>query len=244
MVRCGRQIHWLLPTVFVDIRWNHCWNFCLTSGRRRRREQTGTPWYSYDRFVSRLDTPEAVGKEAARRTVARLVSRKVKSQTAALVVDPLVSRRFVSMIFGAASGGSIYRKSSFLLDRLGTVIAAPGVTIDDDATLEDGPASRPFDGEGLPGRRLRLVENGTLGEIPCESYFARKLGLSPTGNAVRGYASGPAAGSTNLLMQPGSDSPSDIIRSVKNGLYLNSLMGMGFNGVTGRSIARSFWILD
>jgi PmbA protein len=201
-------------------------------------------WYSYDRFVSRLDTPEAVGKEAARRTVARLGSRKVKSQTAALVVDPLVSRRFVSMIFGAASGGSIYRKSSFLLDRLGTVIAAQGVTIDDDATLEDGPASRPFDGEGLPGRRLRLVENGTLGEIPCESYFARKLGRSPTGNAVRGYASGPAAGSTNLFMQPGSDSPSDIIRSVKNGLYLNSLMGMGFNGVTGdlSQGASGYWI--
>ncbi len=201
-------------------------------------------WYSFDRFVSRLDSPEAVGREAARRTIARLGSRKVKSQTAALVVDPLVSRRFAGMIFGAATGGSIHRKSSFLVDRLGTRIASELLSIEDDPTLPDGPASRSFDGEGLPARRMLLVEDGILREIPAESYFARKLGRNPTGNAVRGYASGPSAGSSNLFIRPGKDSPQDIIRSVKNGLYLNSLMGMGFNGTTGDMSqgASGFWI--
>ncbi|MBL8018320.1 MAG: TldD/PmbA family protein [Leptospirales bacterium] len=201
-------------------------------------------WYSYDRFFSKLDAPESIGKEAARRTVARLGARKVKSQTAQLVVDPLVSRRFVGMIFSAASGGSIYRKSSFLFEKLGKQIGSALLNIVDDATLPDGPASRPFDGEGLPSRRMDLVRDGVLLEMPCESYSARKLGRKPTGNAVRGYQSSPVASSSNLYMLPGKDSPDAIIGSVKSGLYVTQLMGMGFNGVTGdlSQGAAGFWI--
>jgi len=191
-----------------------------------------------------LDPPETVGVEAARRTVARLGSRKVKSQTAPIVVDPLVSRRFVGMIFGAASGGSIYRKASFLVDKLGQKIASPLCSIVDDPTLPDGPASRPFDGEGLPSRQMSLVEGGMLVGMPCESYSARKMGRVPTGNAARGYQSSPSASSSNLFLKPGVDDPADIVRSVKSGLYLTQLMGMGFNGVTGdlSQGAAGFWI--
>ncbi|MCE9597810.1 MAG: TldD/PmbA family protein [Spirochaetia bacterium] len=201
-------------------------------------------WYSYDRFFSRLDAPEEIGKEAARRTVARLGARKVKSQTAPMVVDPLVSRRFVGMIFSAASGGSIYRKSSFLFEKLGKRIGSSLLNIVDDATLVDGPASRPFDGEGLPSRKMELVRDGVLLEMPCESYSARKLNRAPTGNAVRGYQSSPVAASSNLFMQPGKDSPEAIVGSVKSGLYVTQLMGMGFNGVTGdlSQGASGFWI--
>lgn len=201
-------------------------------------------WYSTKRFFSELMDPAAVGREAARRTTAKLGARKVESQKAALVVDPLVARRFVSMIFAAASGGAVYRKSTFLLNKLGQRIAPDFINIVDDAAMEDGPGSRPFDGEGLPSRRLELVRSGVLEEMPCDSYYARKLGRIPTGSASRGYGSLPHAGSSNLFLAPGTSTPAEILSSVKSGLYLTQLMGMGFNGVTGdlSQGAAGFWI--
>lgn len=201
-------------------------------------------WYSSRRFFADLMDPAAVGREAARRTVARLGARKVDSQKAVLVVDPLVARRFVSMIFSAASGGAVYRKSTFLLNKLGERIAPDFVHIVDDATMQDGPGSRPFDGEGLPSRKMELVKGGILTAMPCDSYYARKLGREPTGNAVRGYGSLPHAGSSNLYLAPGDKSPGEILSSVKSGLYVTQLMGMGFNGVTGdlSQGAAGFWI--
>lgn len=201
-------------------------------------------WYSSRRFFGDLMDPASVGREAARRTVARLGARKVDSQKAVLVVDPLVARRFVAMIFSAASGGAVYRKSSFLLNKLGEKIAPEFVNIVDDAVMPDGPASRPFDGEGLPSRRLNLVTGGVLTAMPCDSYYGRKLGRDPTGNAVRGYGSLPHAGPSNLYLSPGQVSPAEILAGVKSGLYVTQLMGMGFNGVTGdlSQGAAGFWI--
>lgn len=203
-------------------------------------------WYSSRRFLSELSAPADVGREAARRTVAKLGARKVPSQKAPLVVDPLVARRFVSMIFSAASGAAVYRKATFLLEKHGQRIAPDFVNIVDDASLETGPASRPFDAEGLPSRRIGLVENGVLSAMPCESYYGRKLSRTPTGSASRGYSSLPHAAPTNLFLAPGKASPAEIIASVKSGLYLTSLMGMGFNAVTGdlSQGAAGFWIQD
>jgi PmbA protein len=201
-------------------------------------------WYSFNRFLSGLDSPKSIGEEAARRVTRKLGGRKVKSQKVPIVLDPLVSRRLVSMLFGAASGRSIYRRSSFLVDKVGTEIASPLVTIVDDATISDGPSSRPFDAEGVRSSRVSVVEKGVLKSYVCDAYAARRLNLKPTGNAARSYQSLPTVGSTNLFMTAGASNPKEIVKSVKNGLYLTALFGQGANGVTGdiSQGAGGFWI--
>ena len=119
-------------------------------------------WFTFNRFLNKLDSSKTVGEEAARRTIAKLGGRKVKSQTAQVVIDRLVAGQLVGWVFGAASGRSIYRKSSFLVDKINTEIASPLISIVDDATLADGPASRPFDAEGVRSSQVTVVENGVL----------------------------------------------------------------------------------
>lgn len=201
-------------------------------------------WYSFNRFVNRLESPKAIGEEAARRVTRKLGGRKVKSQKVPIVLDPLVSRRLVGMVFGAASGRNIYRRSSFLVDKVGTEIASPLVNIVDDATISDGPSCRPFDAEGVRSSRVSVVEKGVLKTFVCDAYAARRLNLKPTGNAARGYQSLPSVGSTNLFMAAGASDPKEMVRSVKSGLYINALFGQGANGVTGdiSQGAAGFWI--
>ncbi|HEU4596047.1 MAG TPA: TldD/PmbA family protein [Pyrinomonadaceae bacterium] len=201
-------------------------------------------WYSFNRFANRLDSPRSIGEEAARRVTRKLGGRKVKSQKVPIVLDPLVSRRLVGMVFGAASGRSIYRRSSFLVDKVGAEIASPLVTIVDDATVADGPSSRPFDAEGVRSSRVTVVEKGVLKTFVCDAYAARRLNLKPTGNAARSYQSLPSVGSTNLFMAAGASDPKEMVKSVKNGLYITALFGQGANGVTGdiSQGAGGFWI--
>jgi PmbA protein len=201
-------------------------------------------FYSFDRFVNKLATPKAIGEEAARRVVAKLGGRKPKSQKVPVVVDPMVSRGFVSMIFNAASGRGVYRKSSFLIDKVGQEIGSPLLTIVDDALIPDGPASRPFDAEGVKSSALTLVDKGVLKSYVCDAYSARRLNLKPTGHAARTYQSMPGVGPTNLYLKAGATDPKEIVKSVKNGLYLSAMFGQGTNLVTG-DISRGaagFWI--
>ncbi|HWS55057.1 MAG TPA: TldD/PmbA family protein [Pyrinomonadaceae bacterium] len=201
-------------------------------------------WYSFNRFVNRLASPKEIGEEAARRTVAKLGGRKPKSQKVPVVLDPLVARGFISMLFNAASGRSVYRKSSFLADRVGQEIASPLITVVDDAVIPDGPASRPFDAEGVKSASMTLVDKGVLKSYVCDAYAARRLGLKPTGHAARSYQSMPGVGSTNLYLKAGASDPKEMVKSVKNGLYLKALFGQGVNYVTG-DISRGaagFWI--
>lgn len=201
-------------------------------------------WYSFNRFLNRIDAPKAIGAEAGRRVIRRLGGRKVKSQAVPVVLDPEVAGDFVGIIFGAASGSSIYRRSSYLIDKLGEQIVAPSITIIDDATMADGLASRPFDAEGVKSSRVTVIENGVLKTYICDSYPARRLNSKVTGSASRGYASAPAVSATNLFLENGASDPQDIIKSVKNGLYLTDMFGFGLNGVTGdfSQGASGFWI--
>lgn len=201
-------------------------------------------WYTFNRFFNKLDSPKAVGEEAARRVVARLGGRKVKSQIVPVVVDPQVAGEFIDIVFGAASGDSIFRKSSFLVGKVGEEIGSPLLTIIDDATMADGLASRPFDAEGVKSAPVTLLEKGVLKGYVCDSYSARRLGLKTTGHAVRGYSSLPSVGSSNLFLKPGKSDPREIIKSVKQGLYLTELNGFGLNQVTGDMSrgAVGFWI--
>src|SRR6185312_15513043 len=110
-------------------------------------------WWTADRFLSRLQDPESVGREAARRTVAKLGSEKIDTGEMPVVFDPEAGRALLRALFSVISGGAIYRKSSYLLDREGTKLASPLVTIVDDPLIARGPGSRPYDGDGLPSRK-------------------------------------------------------------------------------------------
>ncbi len=201
-------------------------------------------WYSFNRFFNKIDSPKSIGEEAARRTIRRLGGKKVKSQAVPVVIDPEVAGDFVGMIFGAASGGSIYRRSSYLVDKVGQEIVAPAITIVDDATIADGLASRPFDAEGVKSSSVTVIENGVLKTYVCDSYSARRLDAKVTGNAGRSYQAAPGVTATNLFLKNGKENPKDIIKSVKNGLYLTEMFGSGVNSVTGdfSQGASGYWI--
>jgi len=184
-------------------------------------------WYSSARKRAKLEDPEAVGRKAAARAVRRLGARKMKSVEVPVIFDPETAASLVRSIAGAASGPSLYRRASFLFDRLGTKIAAPSVTIVDDALIPSALGSRPFDGEGLATGRTVLVREGMLESYLLDTYSARKLGLSSTHHAGRDGTT------TNLMLLPGHSTPQDLIGSVKNGFYVTELIGFGVNGVTG-----------
>jgi PmbA protein len=198
----------------------------------RNGEMQRDSWYSMARHRARLDDPATVGRTAAERALRRLGARKVRTAEVPVVFDPETAASLVRAIAGAASGPSLYRRASFLFDRLGTRVAAAGVTVVDDALVPAALGSRPFDGEGLEGRRTVLVHEGVLESYLLDTYSARKLGLSSTHHAARDGA-GVGVSSTNLMLLPGPATPDDLIASVKEGLYVTELIGFGVNGVTG-----------
>ena len=195
-------------------------------------------WWSSARCFAHLEAPEAVGREAARRTLRRLGARRVPTQRVPMVFAPEVARSLLGSVFEAASGDAVWRGASFLAGRLGERIAAPGVTIvDDNAMLlptgAGGFGSSPFDGEGLPSRRTVVVEAGVLRSYLLNTYCARKLGMKSTHNASRGLAGTPGIGCGNLYLEPGTLTPVEILAAIPAGLYVTGLMGFGVNVVTG-----------
>ena len=195
-------------------------------------------WWSGARRIGDLESPESVGKEAARRTVRRLGAQRVPTQQVPVVFSSEVARSLIGSVFEAASGDSIWRQASFLAGKLGEPIAVPGLNIiDDNAMLlpsgVGGFGSSPFDGEGLPSLRTGVVEKGVLRNYMLNTYTARKLGMKSTHNASRGLAGTPGIGAGNLYLEPGTLSPEEIIAAIPAGLYVTSLMGFGVNLVTG-----------
>jgi PmbA protein len=195
-------------------------------------------WWSSARSFALLDDPEAVGLEAARRTVRRLGARRMPTQRVPIVFAPEVARSLVGSVFEAASGDSIWRSASFLAGKLGEPIAVPALTIVDDHTMllstgAGGFGTSPFDGEGLPSQRNVVVEAGVLRTYLLNTYAARKLGMKSTHNAARGLAGAPGIGGGNLYVEPGTLTPEQIIAGIAAGFYVTSLMGFGVNVVTG-----------
>lgn len=195
-------------------------------------------WWSSARCFAHLEAPEAVGAEAARRTLRRLGARRVPTQRVPIVFAPEVARSLIGSVFDAASGDSIWRHASFLAGKLGEQIGAATLNIVDDNVMllptgVGGFGSSPFDGEGLPSRRTVLLEKGVLRSYMLNTYSARKLGMKSTHNASRGLAGTPGIGCGNLYLEPGAQSPEQIIGAVNTGLYVTSLMGFGTNIVTG-----------
>jgi PmbA protein len=195
-------------------------------------------WWSGARRFAHLESPEAVGAEAGRRTVRRLGARRVPTQKVPIVFAPEVARSLIGSVFEAASGDSIWRHASFLAGKLEETIAASNLTLIDDNTMMlptgvGGFGTSPFDGEGLPSRRTVIVENGVLRNYLLNTYTGRKLGMKSTHNASRGLAGTPGIGCGNLYLEPGMLTPEEIIEDIAAGLYVTSLMGFGTNIVTG-----------
>ncbi|MGH7907530.1 MAG: TldD/PmbA family protein [Candidatus Binataceae bacterium] len=190
-------------------------------------------WHSANRHYEKLDDAESVGVTAAKRALRRLGARKVKTTRAPVIFEAEVAAGLIRSLAGAASGPSLYKGASFLIDRLGAQIAAPQVTIFDDGTMLGGIGSKPFDGEGLLTTRKAVIQAGVLKTYLLDCYSARKLKLQPTGNAARSAGEPPTVASTNLYLEPGPYSPEEIIRSVKEGLLVTELIGFGVNAVTG-----------
>jgi len=202
--------------------------------------------YTAKRYLGDLDSPEDVGREAARRTLRKLGARKVPTCEAPVIFDPDAARAILGLMASCIMGGSIWRKSSYLVGREGTRVASDLVTIVDDPLIRRAPGSRPFDGEGLLSRRNVVVEGGMLKTYLCDSYSGRKMGHALTASASRGGGGGVGPSTSNFLLQPTSTKAADILASTPRGLYVTEMMGFGFNAVTGDFSrgASGFWIED
>jgi PmbA protein len=201
-------------------------------------------WYSIQRKFAKLDTPEVVGLEAARRTIRKLGARKVATQRVPVVFDSETAGSLMGNLCSAVSGYSLYKGASFLAGQLGMPLASEYVTVYDDGQVIGALGSRPFDGEGLPTRKTTVVDRGMLKSYLLDTYSGRKLGLPSTGNASRSVGENPSVGPTNFYLAPGTKTAQDMIKTVKQGLYVTDLIGFGINMVTGDYSrgASGFWI--
>jgi PmbA protein len=190
--------------------------------------------YDFDNKVYRADLKDAatIGESAGARAVRRLNPRKLPSGRATVVYDPRVAVGLVGHLAGAANGAAIARQTSFLQNKLGQPVFAPGIRITDDPTRPRGMASRPFDGEGVAGAPLDVVADGVLQTWFLDSATARELGLETNGRAARGGGN-PSPGATNLTLLPGDQSPEEMIRDIGTGFYVTELIGHGASIVTG-----------
>lgn len=190
-------------------------------------------WFSVARTLRKLESPEEVGREAARRTLRRLGARKVKTQRVPIVFDPLVAGALLGHVFEAVNGDSVYRGASFLAHKLNEKVAGANITIVDDGTMVGGFGSSPFDSEGVPTRRTVVIEKGVLSSYLLNTYTAKKLKMKTTGNASRGLAGTPGIGAGNFFLEPGTRTPKEIVADIKDGFYVTEFLGFGVNLVTG-----------
>ncbi|HUD30216.1 MAG TPA: metallopeptidase TldD-related protein [Novosphingobium sp.] len=180
-----------------------------------------------------LPSPAEIGALAGTRTVAKLGSGRMKSGAMPVVFDPRVSSSLVGHLLGAIAGSAIARRSSFLLDKLGEQVFAPGTVIAENPHAPRGLRARPFDGEGLATAPRNLVEDGRLTGWLLDSASARQLGLAPTGHATRNGGGAPSVSVGNVHLRAGEVSPAALMADIADGVYVTELIGQGVNGVTG-----------
>jgi PmbA protein len=180
-----------------------------------------------------LDDPAIIGRSAGERAVARLNPARPQTAKLPIVYDPRVAGSLLGHLAGAISGASVARGTTFLRDSLGTRIFPEGIEIHDDPRRVRGLRSRAFDGEGTPTMPRGIIAAGVLTTWLLDSRSARQLGLRSTGHASRGTGGPPSPGPTNLYLDAGELTPAELMADIKLGLYVNEMIGMGVNGVTG-----------
>ena len=180
--------------------------------------------YTAARAASDLEDVAAVGREAARRTVARLGARKLKTLRAPVLLTPEIARSFIGHAIGAIAGSAQYRRATFLLGAAGTQVFSPFVAIEERPHIPKAMASAAYDAEGVATKDRNIVEHGMLTGYVLSSYSARRLGLETTGNA---------GGTHNLLVPGNAGSQDELIAEMGTGLLVEELIGHGVNAVTG-----------
>jgi len=185
------------------------------------------------RHYADLDAPEALGRLAAERTIARLNPVQLASGTMPILFDPRVGGSLLGALLGAISGPSIARRTSFLLGHEDEALFDPSIVIVDDPHRPRGLKSKPFDGEGVATRKSRLIDGGRLTGWLLNAASARQLGLETTGHANRGIGGAPGVGATNVHLEPGPMTPAALMADVTLGLYVTEMIGSGVNPVTG-----------
>jgi PmbA protein len=199
--------------------------------------------YSSRLHFADLDSAEEIGRKAGERAVRRLNPRKAKTGPVDVIFDPRVARGIAGHLAGAINGASVARKTSFLRDKMGKQVAAAGITVTDEPALVRGQASRPFDGEGVAGEKLLMVEKGVLNQWFLSTSAARELGLKTNGRGARAGSS-VSPSSTNLAVEAGEKSPEEMIKSLKTGFYVMEVFGQGVDMITGEYSrgASGLWI--
>ncbi|MBX3705101.1 MAG: metalloprotease PmbA [Pseudomonadales bacterium] len=194
-------------------------------------------WYTQSRDPAALESAEAVGCEAARRTVARLAPQQVATGRFPVLFAPTAAGGLIGSLLGALYGGAQYRKASFLLDSLGRTVTHPQLTLREVPHLPCRMGSAAFDGDGVATRAKAFIARGVVESYVLSAYSARRLGLAPTGNA---------GGVFNLLVEGDVRPVPELLRAMGRGLVVTELMGQGVNGVTGDYSrgAAGFWVED
>ncbi|WP_366657544.1 TldD/PmbA family protein [Fodinicurvata sp. EGI_FJ10296] len=195
-------------------------------------------------YAEDLDPAEDVGRRAGERAVSRVGGRKVNTNRVPIIFDRRVSSSLLGHLLGAINGAAVARGTSFLIDRLGQPVFAPGITIIDDPFIPRGHRSRPFDGEGLAPRKMSIVDDGVLTSWLLSLRSARQLSLAPTGHAGRGAGSPPSPSPANFHMAAGKTTRSDLIGGVEQGLLVTQMLGSSISMTTGDYSrgASGFWI--
>jgi len=193
-------------------------------------------WYDSNRNAAKLQSAKMIGEEAARRTLARLGGRQISSRQAPVLFDPFMAKSLISHLLGAIKGGAIYKKASFMLDKVGEVVLPEFVTIAENPHKPGATGSAMHDSEGVATPEYRaIVENGQLQSYLLGSYTARKLKLQSTANS---------GGVRNLTVSNTGQSFSELLQQMNTGLLVTELIGSGINSVTGDYSrgAAGFWV--
>ncbi|HEV2610702.1 MAG TPA: metalloprotease PmbA [Noviherbaspirillum sp.] len=196
-------------------------------------------WYSSTRDPSKLAEPEAIGRYAAERALARLNARKLDTRKCPVLFEAPLAAGLLGAFVQAISGGALYRKSTFLLDSLGQQVFAPHIQISEDPHIPGAAGSSPFDQEGVKTFRRDIVKDGMVQGYFLSTYSARKLGMKTTGNA---------GGAHNLMLHSTLASQDDdfeaMLKKLDTGLLVTELMGQGVNYVTGDYSrgASGYWV--
>lgn len=185
------------------------------------------------RFFDDLPAPEEIGRMAGERTARRLGARKIASQKAAVIFENRLAGRILGPFFGGISGAAVARGVSFLKDKLGQQVFAPGFELREDPFVKRGLGSRWFDGEGGAVAPAKLIEDGAITMWLLNSSAARQLGVEPNGHASAGHGGPPGIGSANLFVKPGERDQAALMRDAGKGLLLTEMFSPSLNMNTG-----------
>lgn len=185
------------------------------------------------RFLADLRTPEEVGREAAKKAARMVGAKPAPTQKLPVLMHPDIASNWMQNLFSAFSGEQVFKKASFLAERLGQTVASPLITLVDDPHRPRTTGSLPCDAEGVPTRRVVLLDKGTVREFVYNLRWAAKAGKASTGHAARNYTTSPGIGAHNLYIENGTTPPADMMKGIDHGFYLTGTGAFGYDPATG-----------